>query len=215
MLPDFTKLPGPDAFILQIDKALRTVFAPAGSWRDYPDARLPEAELSDAEKRHIAGLMRVNHSGEVCAQALYQGQALTARNPEAAQALLAASDEETEHLAWCERRLNDLGSHKSFLNPFWYAGSFALGALAGALGDKWNLGFLAETERQVEGHLDGHLSSLPAQDARSRAIVEQMKADEIRHAETAVAHGGAELPSPVKMAMRLTSKVLTFAAYRV
>jgi ubiquinone biosynthesis monooxygenase Coq7 len=215
MFPDFRTPPSPDAFILQFDKALRTVFASAHSRRAYPDAGIPEAELSEAEKRHAAGLMRVNHSGEVCAQALYQGQALTARNPEAARALLEASDEETEHLAWCERRLHELGSHKSFLNPLWYAGSFALGAVAGALGDKWNLGFLAETERQVEGHLDGHLSSLPETDAKSRAVVEQMKADEIRHAETAIAHGGAELPEPVKQAMRLTSKLLTFAAYRV
>lgn len=215
MFPDFRNPPSPDAFILQFDKALRTVFASAHSRRAYPDAGIPEAELSEAEKRHAAGLMRVNHSGEVCAQALYQGQALTARNPEAARALLEASDEETEHLAWCERRLHDLGSHKSFLNPLWYAGSFALGAVAGALGDKWNLGFLAETERQVEGHLDGHLSSLPERDAKSRAVVEQMKADEIKHAETAIAHGGAELPEPVKQAMRLTSKILTFAAYRV
>ncbi len=215
MFPDFRTPPSPDAFILQFDKALRTVFASAHSRRAYPDAGIPEADLSEAEKRHAAGLMRVNHSGEVCAQALYQGQALTARNPEAARALLEASDEETEHLAWCERRLHELGSHKSFLNPLWYAGSFALGALAGALGDKWNLGFLAETERQVEGHLDGHLSSLPDSDAKSRAVVEQMKADEIRHAETAIAHGGAELPEPVKQAMRLTSKLLTFAAYRV
>jgi 3-demethoxyubiquinol 3-hydroxylase len=215
MFPDFSKLPTPDAFILQFDKALRTVFASAQTRRAYPDAGLAEAEMSEADKRHAAGLMRVNHSGEVCAQALYQGQALTARNPEAAQALLEASDEETEHLAWCEKRLAELGSHKSFLNPFWYAGSFALGALAGALGDKWNLGFLAETERQVEGHLDGHLSRLPAQDAKSRAIVEQMKADEIKHADTAIAHGGAELPAPVKQAMRLTSKILTVAAYRI
>ena len=215
MLPNFGKLPTPDAFILQFDKALRTVFASANSRRPHPDAGLPDSDMSEAEKRHAAGLMRVNHSGEVCAQALYQGQALTARNPDAARALLEASDEETEHLAWCEKRLTELGSHKSFLNPLWYAGSLALGALAGALGDKWNLGFLAETERQVEGHLDGHLSSLPQQDAKSRAIVEQMKADEIRHAETAVAHGGTELPLPVRQAMRATSRILTFAAYRV
>lgn len=215
MLPRFDQLPTPDAFILQFDKALRTVFATAHSRRAYPDAGLPEADMSESERRHAAGLMRVNHSGEVCAQALYQGQALTARNPEAARALLEASDEETEHLAWCEKRLEELGSHKSVLNPLWYAGSFALGALAGALGDKWNLGFLAETERQVEGHLEGHLSSLPEQDARSRAIVEQMKADEIKHAETAIAHGGAELPLAVRQTMRTTSKLLTFAAYRV
>ncbi len=206
-------LPTPDALILQFDKALRTLFVPAASRRPYPDQGVPEANMSDAEKRHAAGLMRVNHSGEVCAQALYQGQALTARNPEAAKALIQASDEETEHLAWCERRLNELGSRKSLFNPLWYTGSFAIGVLAGALGDRWNLGFLAETERQVEGHLDSHLSTLPENDAKSRAIVEQMKADEIKHAETAIAHGGAELPLPVKMAMQLTSKVLTRTAY--
>jgi ubiquinone biosynthesis monooxygenase Coq7 len=215
MLPALPKLPAPDEVILQFDKALRTVFATASSRRPYPDANLEEAEMSDAEKKHAAGLMRINHSGEVCAQALYAGQALTARNPEAQRALLEAADEETEHLAWCEKRLNELGSHKSYLNPLWYAGSFALGAFAGALGDKWNLGFLAETERQVEGHLDSHLGKLPAQDAKSRAVVEQMKIDEIKHADTAIAHGGAELPGPVKQAMQVTSKVLTHLAYRV
>ncbi len=208
-------LPIPDNFIINIDKALRTVFATAASRRPYPDAGLEEADLSEAEKRHAAGLMRVNHCGEVCAQALYAGQALTARNPEAAKALIEASDEETEHLAWCEKRLNELGSRKSYLNPLWYAGSFGLGVLAGALGDKWNLGFLAETERQVEGHLDSHLSRLPEQDAKSRAIVEQMKADEIKHADTAIEHGGAPLPMPVKIAMKLTSKLMTATAYRL
>lgn len=208
-------LPIPDSLILNFDRALRTLFAPAASRRPHPDAGLPEAALTDAERRHVAGLMRVNHSGEVCAQALYQGQSLTARNPDIAQALQQAADEETEHLAWCERRLNELNSHKSLLNPLWYTGSFALGVLAGALGDRWNLGFLAETERQVEGHLDGHLQRLPAQDVKSRAIVEQMKADEIRHAETAIALGGAELPLPVKLAMKLTAKVMTQTAYWV
>lgn len=206
-------LPIPDSFILHLDRALRTLFAPAVSRRPHPDAGLPEAALTDAERRHVAGLMRVNHSGEVCAQALYQGQALTARNPDIAKALQQAADEETEHLAWCERRLNELNSQKSLLNPLWYAGSFALGVLAGALGDRWNLGFLAETERQVEGHLDGHLQRLPLQDAKSRAIVEQMKADEIRHANMAIALGGAELPLPVKLAMKLTAKVMTKTAY--
>jgi ubiquinone biosynthesis monooxygenase Coq7 len=208
-------LPIPDNVIINIDKALRTVFAAAATRRPYPDAGIAEAEMSEADKRHAAGLMRVNHCGEVCAQALYQGQALTARNPEAAKALVEASDEETEHLAWCEKRLSELGSRKSYLNPLWYAGSFGLGVLAGALGDKWNLGFLAETERQVEGHLDSHLASLPEQDARSRAIVEQMKADEIKHAETAIEHGGAPLPMPVKIAMKLTSKIMTATAYRL
>ncbi len=207
--------PTPDTLILQFDKALRTVFAKAGSRRPYPDAGLPDAELGEADKHHAAGLMRINHSGEVCAQALYAGQSLTARNPEARRALLEAAAEETEHLAWCEKRLEELGSHKSFLNPLWYTGSFALGALAGALGDKWNLGFLAETERQVEGHLDSHLGLLPEGDSKSRAIVEQMKMDEAKHADTAIAHGGAPLPAPVRGAMRLTAKVLTLAAYRI
>jgi len=211
----FPFLPSSDAVIGQFDKALRTVFASAASRRPYPDSGLEEAAMNEAEKRHAAGLMRINHSGEVCAQALYAGQALTARNPEAQRALLAAGDEETEHLAWCEKRLAELGSHKSLLNPLWYAGSFALGAFAGALGDKWNLGFLAETERQVEGHLDSHLDKLPAQDSKSKAIVEQMKIDEIKHADTAIAYGGAPLPMPVRHAMRLTSKILTHAAYRV
>lgn len=214
-LPKFPNPPAAEQLILQFDKALRTVFANASSHRPHPDADLAEGDMSAVEKRHAAGLMRINHSGEVCAQALYAGQALTARNPEAQQALLAAAAEETEHLAWCEKRLQELGSHKSLLNPLWYTGSFALGAMAGALGDKWNLGFLAETERQVEGHLDSHLDKLPPQDARSRAIVEQMKLDESRHADTAIAHGGAELPGPVKRAMGLTSRVLTLLAYRV
>lgn len=208
-------LPIPDAVILHFDRALRTVFAPAVSRRPHPDDGLAEGALSEAERRHAAGLMRVNHSGEVCAQALYQGQALTARNPEVARALRRASDEETEHLAWCERRLTELGGHKSVLNPLWYTGAFFLGVLAGALGDRWNLGFLAETERQVEAHLDGHLQRLPKQDAKSRAIVEQMKADEIRHAKTAIAYGGAELPLPVRLAMKLSAKVMTQTAYWV
>ena len=208
-------LPVPDSLIIHFDRALRTVFASAASRRPHPDSGLEEVEMTDADRRHAAGLMRINHSGEVCAQALYQGQALTARNPEAAKALIEASEEETEHLAWCEHRLEELGSRKSLLNPLWYAGSFGLGVLAGALGDKWNLGFLAETERQVEGHLNTHLDWLPQQDAKSRAIVEQMKADEIKHADTALAHGGAELPLPVRQAMQLTSKVLTKTAYWV
>ena len=215
MFPALPRLPSSEDVISQFDKALRTVFASASSRRPYPDAEVPEVEMSEVDRKHAAGLMRINHSGEVCAQALYAGQALTARNPEAQRALLEAADEETEHLAWCEKRLNELGSHKSPLNPVWYAGSFALGALAGALGDKWNLGFLAETERQVEGHLASHLDKLPAEDAKSRAIVEQMKVDEIKHADTAIAHGGAELPAPVKQAMRFTSKILTHTVYRI
>lgn len=159
--------------------------------------------------------MRVNHCGEICAQALYQGQALTARDSAAREALHAAAREETEHLAWTERRIEELGGRKSLLNPLWYAGSFAMGAAAGLLGDKWNLGFLAETERQVVSHLEGHLEGLPGDDAKSRAIVEHMREDEARHAGTAVEHGGAELPAPVKSAMRLASRVMTRTAYHL
>ncbi|MFC4159668.1 2-polyprenyl-3-methyl-6-methoxy-1,4-benzoquinone monooxygenase [Chitinimonas lacunae] len=203
-----------DKFIIEFDKALRTVFAPATSVRPHPDAHLDEADLSPEEKRHAAALMRVNHCGEVCAQALYQGQALTARDPEARRALEQAAQEETEHLAWTERRLAELGSHKSVLNPLWYAGSLAMGVAAGVVGDRWNLGFLAETERQVGSHLAGHLRTLPVQDAKSRAIVEQMHADELSHADRAVELGAAELPAPVPMLMRQVSKVMTLAAYR-
>jgi ubiquinone biosynthesis monooxygenase Coq7 len=159
--------------------------------------------------------MRVNHCGEICAQALYQGQALTSRDPAVREALRGAADEETEHLAWTERRIAELGGRKSVLNPLWYAGSLTLGLVAGALGDKWNLGFLAETERQVEAHLDGHLLSLPEDDLRSRAIVDQMRQDEIQHAETAVRYGAAELPGLVKTAMKAMARVMTGTAYRL
>jgi ubiquinone biosynthesis monooxygenase Coq7 len=157
--------------------------------------------------------MRVNHCGEVCAQALYNGQSLTARNPETAAALRRASLEETEHLAWCEKRINELGGRKSLLNPIFYGSSFALGAIAGAAGDKWNLGFLAETEHQVGKHLQDHLSQLPKGDVKSRAILEQMQIDEAQHAANAVQHGAAELPQPVKSAMQLFSKVMTKTSY--
>jgi ubiquinone biosynthesis monooxygenase Coq7 len=159
--------------------------------------------------------MRVNHCGEVCAQALYQGQALTSRDPAVRDALRIAAEEETEHLAWTESRIAELGGRKSLLNPLWYLGSLSMGVAAGALGDKWNLGFLAETERQVEAHLDGHLSSLPEQDVKSRAIVDQMRLDEIRHAEMALAHGAAELPRPIKLVMKYAAKIMTSAAYRL
>jgi ubiquinone biosynthesis monooxygenase Coq7 len=159
--------------------------------------------------------MRVNHVGEICAQALYQGQALTARNREVQHTLEQAAREETEHLAWTERRIAELSGRKSLLNPLWYGGSFAIGAFAGMLGDKWNLGFLAETERQVEAHLGGHLKRLPHHDQKSRAIVAQMQIDEAGHATTAVAHGGVDLPVPVKLAMKLGSKVMTQTAYWV
>jgi ubiquinone biosynthesis monooxygenase Coq7 len=159
--------------------------------------------------------MRVNHCGEVCAQALYQGQAVTSRDPEVRDALRRAADEETEHLAWTERRIAELGGRTSLLNPLWYLGSLSIGIAAGLLGDKWNLGFLAETERQVEAHLDSHLELLPVADARSRAIVEQMRQDEINHAEMAVGFGAAELPPPVRLGMRTTAKVMTGLSYRI
>ena len=204
-----------DDLIVEFDTGLRTLFAPARTTRPLPGKGLAEAEMGEEEKRRAAALMRVNHSGEICAQALYQGQALTARKPEIQQALKQAASEETEHLNWCESRINDLGGRKSLLNPAWYAGSLAIGALTGALGDKWNLGFLAETERQVVLHLEGHLQRLPARDEKSRAVVEQMKEDEARHATTAREKGGAELPAPVRLAMKLSAKLMTRTAYWV
>lgn len=204
-----------DKLIIEFDKGLRTLLTPAQSARPLPGRDLSEPELAAADKKHAAGLMRVNHVGEVCAQALYQGQALTARDPVARTALEEAAREETEHLAWCESRIHALGGRKSLLNPVWYASSLALGMAAGALGDKWSLGFLAETERQVEAHLGGHLDTLPEADTKSRAVVTQMQEDEARHAKTALAHGGAELPVPVRRLMALMSKVMTRTAYWV
>lgn len=202
-----------DKLITEFDKGLRTLFAHAPTARPLPGGDLPDAEMSAEEKRHAVALMRINHCGEICAQALYQGQAITARNAEVKAALEQAAWEETEHLNWTETRIGELGGRTSLLNPLWYTGSLALGALAGALGDKWNLGFLAETERQVERHLDSHLGQLPQQDEKSRAILEQMKADEIQHAATALAHGGADLPMPVKAAMKLSSRLMTRTVY--
>lgn len=204
-----------DSLIIEFDKALRTVLAPAPTVRSMPGAELPEAELTAAERRHAAGLMRVNHCGEVCAQALYQGQAIMSQDQSIRRALQAAAWEETEHLNWTERRIAELGGRKSFLNPLWYAGSLAMGLVAGKLGDRWNLGFLAETERQVEAHLTDHLGRLPAQDSRSQAVLAQMKVDEVRHAATAVRLGATELPMPVKTAMRLASQAMTRTAYWV
>jgi len=202
-----------DRLITAFDNGLRTLLAPAHSARAVPGAALAEPEMTAPERQVAAALMRVNHTGEICAQALYQGQALTARNATARAALEQAAVEETDHLAWTAQRIEELGGRASLLNPLWYAGSFALGAAAGFLGDKWNLGFLAETERQVEGHLEGHLDRLPAQDEKSRAIVNEMKVDEARHARTAVDHGAAELPKPVTLAMKLGSRVMTRTAY--
>lgn len=204
-----------DQAIIEFDKALRTVFAAAPTTRQRPGEDLPEGELTASERRHAAALMRVNHVGEVCAQALYQGQALTSQDPATRNAMLHAAWEETEHLNWTEKRIAELGGRKSLLNPLWYAGSLALGVIAGKFGDPWNLGFLAETERQVGAHLDSHLQHLPAADARSRAVVEQMAADEAQHAALATGLGGKELPAPVKAAMGLSSRLMTSTAYYV
>ncbi|MCX7206192.1 MAG: 2-polyprenyl-3-methyl-6-methoxy-1,4-benzoquinone monooxygenase [Proteobacteria bacterium] len=209
------KLPSLDQFISEFDTVLRTLAASAQSVRPHPDAAVTEIEMNTAEKQHAAGLMRVNHCGEVCAQALYQGQALTARDPATRDALREAAHEEVEHLAWTEARIADLGSHKSLLNPLWYAGSLAIGVTAGVIGDKWNLGFLAETERQVAAHLESHLSQLPEQDAKSRAIVAQMHIDETHHAEKAEELGAASLPFPIVKAMKLSSIVMTSLSYRL
>jgi ubiquinone biosynthesis monooxygenase Coq7 len=204
-----------DNLIIEFDKGLRTLFSEAHSVRPYPDANLLDAPLDEAEKKHAAALMRVNHSGEVCAQALYQGQALTARDPAVQKKLQQAAQEETEHLAWTAKRVYELGGHLSAFNPFWYAGSLVMGAAVGLLGDKWNLGFLAETEKQVGAHLQSHLEKLPQQDEKSRAIVAQMYRDETSHAEMATALGGAELPPPIQVTMQLNGKVMTNASYWV
>ncbi|MBP7615096.1 MAG: 2-polyprenyl-3-methyl-6-methoxy-1,4-benzoquinone monooxygenase [Thauera sp.] len=204
-----------DQAIIEFDKALRTIFAPARSVRAMPGEDLPDAELSETERGHAAALMRVNHVGEVCAQALYQGQAIMSRDAAIRDTLRQAAQEETEHLAWTERRIAELGGRKSLFNPLWYGGALALGVVAGRFGERWNLGFLAETERQVEHHLKGHLDTLPVVDRRSRAIVEQMKVDEAEHAETAVRLGAHELPAPAKGAMRLAARLMTTLAYRL
>jgi ubiquinone biosynthesis monooxygenase Coq7 len=205
--------------LIAADNALRTVFAPAHAARPAPH---PDREPLDAsaalqpdEQTLAARLMRINHVGEICAQALYQGQALTARGEHVRAAMEHAAREEQDHLAWCEARITELGGRKSFLNPLWYGGSFALGAASGLLGDKWNLAFLAETERQVEGHLKDHLERLPSGDERSRAVLEQMQRDEAQHAATAVSLGAAEMPSAASKLMRLASRVMTSTAYWV
>ena len=207
--------PGADSLIARFDNALRTVAGVHRASRPSPAGNAPEAALEPAQRDDAAALMRVNHVGEICAQALYQGQSLTARNPQVAKALEAAAREEEDHLAWCASRIRELGGRTSLLAPAWYGASFLMGALAGAAGDRWNLAFLAETERQVELHLDGHLARLPAGDARTRAVVSGMRADEAHHRETAISLGAADLPAPVRDAMRLAAKVMTTVAYRV
>jgi len=202
-----------DPLILQLDLALRTLLVPASTRRPLPGESMPEADLNADECRHAAALMRINHVGEVCAQALYAGQAFTARNVGVREALERAAQQETEHLNWTERRIEELGGRKSLLNPLWYAGAWSLGALAGRLGDPVSLGFVAETERQVEAHLENHLAQLPADDRRSRAIVDQMQADEIAHAQMALGLGAMELPVPVKTGMKLAARLMTTTAY--
>ena len=201
---------------MHLDTGLRTVFGrPRVTERPNPAENIDETELSQAEKDLAGRLMRINHAGEVAAQGLYEGQALTARLAEVRDKMERAAMEENDHLAWCESRINELGSHKSLLNPLWYGGSLAIGAIAGLAGDKWSLGFVTETERQVVRHLNSHLAQLSDKDQKSRAILEQMKEDEGHHATTALHAGGAELPSPIKKLMALTSKVMTKATFRI
>jgi ubiquinone biosynthesis monooxygenase Coq7 len=204
-----------DRALVEIERALETVFVAAPPATQPSPARdIADGELDETARRHSAGLMRVNHVGEVCAQALYFGQAAVARDDALRAQMLAAAAEETDHLAWCGERLAELGSRASLLNPLWYAGAYAIGAVAGAVGDRLSLGFVVETERQVEAHLGEHLETLPAGDERSRAIVRRMKEDEARHAEHALAAGARPLPPPMPALMRLASKVMKTVAYR-
>lgn len=205
-----------DRFIQHADDALRTIAGThAEGLRDNPAGDTPEADLTEAEKKHTAGLMRVNHTGEICAQALYQGQALTARLPRVKKSMEHAAKEEEDHLAWCEDRLRELNSHPSVFNPAWYVMSFGIGAAAGMAGDKWSLGFVEETEVQVCAHLNEHLEKLPPQDSRSHKILTQMHQDEAKHAQMAKRAGAAVLPQPVKKLMASVSKVMTTAAYKI
>jgi ubiquinone biosynthesis monooxygenase Coq7 len=205
-----------DRLIASIDDALRlaTGDAPAPQ-RQNPAGDLAAAELDPEQRRHVAGLMRINHTGEICAQALYAGQAATARNDATREAMQSAADEEIDHLSWCEDRLRELDSRPSLLNPLWYAGSFAIGAAAGIAGDDWSLGFVRETENQVEAHLQDHLERLPPGDARSQAILDQMKVDEAKHATMAEAAGARELPPPIRRAMAFTAGIMKALAYRL
>ncbi|MEE4331428.1 MAG: 2-polyprenyl-3-methyl-6-methoxy-1,4-benzoquinone monooxygenase [Wenzhouxiangella sp.] len=205
-----------DHWISQADQALRVAAGPAPrNTQPSPSAGRPDHELTEAERRHAVGLMRVNHTGEVCAQALYAGQAATARSARVRTEMADAAREEEDHLAWCAQRLDELDGRPSLLNPLWYLGSFSLGAVAGLAGDEWSLGFVEATERQVEAHLASHLESLPAPDERSRAIVSQMKEDEARHADMAVEQGARSLPAPVQGLMALTAGVMKAVAYRL
>jgi ubiquinone biosynthesis monooxygenase Coq7 len=205
-----------DRFLIRLDEALRlSAGAAPEAARPNPASGMEEAELDAAQRRHAAGLMRVNHAGEICAQALYAGQAATAREDTVRTAMQQAADEEIDHLSWCETRLRQLDDRTSLLNPLWYAGSFAIGALAGLAGDRWSLGFVRETENQVEAHLQEHLERLPPEDKRSRAILDQMKTDEAQHAQMAEIAGGRELPQVIRSAMALTSGIMKALAYRI
>ena len=205
-----------DSLIMETDKALKTVLGqPETTDRPLPGKELEEQELTAQEQAISARLMRVNHAGEVSAQALYQGQALTATLPEVRAAMEQAALEENDHLVWCQQRVDDFGSHTSVLNPLWYAGSFVMGAVAGKIGDKWSLGFVAETEKQVVQHLDEHLEQISEHDEKSRAILKQMKVDELHHGTVALEAGGATLPKPVQVVMGLMSKVMTKTSYWV
>lgn len=208
------RLTAPDRLLIEAQRALDTVFGQPAAQRANPAAGMAEADLDDRQRRHVAGLMRINHVGEICAQALYSGQAAVARDPATRADLLHAAEEETDHLAWCAHRLRELDSRPSLFNPLWYAGSFAIGTAAGLRGDGWNLGFVVETERQVEAHLAKHLESLPLADARSRAILETMKDDEARHADHALDQGARKLPQPIPLLMAAASKVMKTVAYR-
>ena len=202
-----------DRVLEVLENGMRTVFAPSVASRESPGAAAGECEMSDAARKHAAALMRVNHCGEVCAQALYQGQALFARDSQVRESLQEAADEEIDHLAWTAERIEQLGGRQSFLNPLWFGGALAIGAAASLVSDKISLGFVAETERQVSEHLQSHLDRLPPDDAKSRRIVEQMDIDEQQHATNAVEMGGAELPPPIKFAMRIAGKVMTRGSY--
>jgi len=205
-----------DHCIEQFDQAVRTMFGqPAGSGRANPARSATDDNLSATEKAESICLMRVNHAGEVCAQALYQGQAITARCTKVREQMKQAATEENDHLLWCWQRLDELGGHASLLNPLWYTGSFLIGAVTGLLGDKWSLGFLAETEHQVVNHLQGHLERLPMADSKSNAILQQMKEDETKHKASAIRSGGSALPEPAKKVMTLMSRVMTKTAYRI
>jgi len=205
-----------DRIISALDEALRISTGEAPSpQRGNPAGELASVELDEEQRRHVAGLMRINHTGEVCAQALYAGQAATARNDATREAMQSAADEEIDHLSWCEDRLQELDSRPSILNPLWYAGSFAIGAAAGIAGDDWSLGFVKETENQVEAHLQDHLERLPEGDARSQAILDQMKVDEAKHADMAEAAGARALPEPIRRAMAATAGFMKALAYRV